>query len=603
LEDEIPREAQNLVLPIARLYTAILGRDPEPAGLNNWVNAIRGGTVTLESASLYFLSSPEASSKFGFATATNFDFVQKLYQLSLGRPGEKAGVDHWLEKLDKGLATRPEVANYFANSPENIAKVGSKHYVASDTALETLIPDSGSPSTATGTGIINLSSLDGTNGFHLKGVATSSQLYIPGLGNLKLGGDLAGNVVSSAGDVNGDGFDDMMISAPSARGGGAIYVVFGRASGFAADINLSDLNGTNGFYLKPVDKDFGTGGSINAAGDINGDGFGDVIIGADRAQLYAGTSYVVFGKASGFSSSMALSGLSGTNGFRFDGVRSFGYTGASVKSAGDINGDGFSDVIIGSSGGGNVFDTKDFKPGSSYIVFGKASEFPAIMSASDLNGRNGFSLTGEKAGDFLGVSVSSAGDVNADGLDDLIVGAMSVDPNFSSLGASYVVFGKASGFASNINLSTLNGTDGFRLHGYVEKGYTGVSVSSAGDVNGDGFTDLIIGRATPDGNKTDAGSAYVVFGKASGFAANIELSNLNGANGFRIDGVTAGDQTGRVVAAQMKPREQTVPAFETLHLPGGSLVSIDAASDFCGRESIRMLMRTNFVVPGAEARQ
>ncbi len=102
-----------------------------------------------------------------------------------------------------------------------------------------------------------------------------------------------------------------------------------------------------------------------------------------------------------------------------------------------------------------------------------------------------------------------------------------------------MVFGKASGFASSLNLSTLNGTTGFRLDGVKANDCSGHSVAGAGDVNGDGFADVIVGACGADPNGSDSGSSYVVFGKASGFASSLNLSTLNGATGFRLDGVAA----------------------------------------------------------------
>ena len=158
-------------------------------------------------------------------------------------------------------------------------------------------------------------------------------------------------------------------------------------------------------------------------------------------------------------------------------------------------------------------------------MFGKASGFAASLDLSCLDGTTGFELNGEAAGDYSGFSVASAGDVNGDGFADLIVGALSADAHGTDAGASYVVFGKASGFAANIDLSSLDGTNGFVLNGAAAGDQSGCSVAAAGDVNGDGFADLIVGAIGADSAGSDPGASYVVFGKASGFAANIDLSS------------------------------------------------------------------------------
>jgi hypothetical protein len=214
------------------------------------------------------------------------------------------------------------------------------------------------------------------------------------------------------------------------------------------------------------------------------------------------------------------------------------FSGFSVSSAGDVNGDGFDDLIVGA----RFADPNGSYSGSSYVVFGKSGGFASTLNLSTLDGTNGFRLDGVAAFDNSGISVSSAGDVNGDGFDDLIVGADRADPNgISNSGSSYVVFGKSGGFASTINLSTLDGTNGFRLDGVAAFDFSGISVSSAGDVNGDGFDDLIVGAYRADPNGIDSGSSYVVFGKSGGFAATINLSTLDGTNGFRLDGVAAFD--------------------------------------------------------------
>ena len=387
---------------------------------------------------------------------------------------------------------------------------------------------------------LNLSTLNGTNGFALNGIN---------------GRDISGNSVSSAGDINGDGFDDLIIGARGASpngisSSGQSYVVFGKSSGFSASLNLSTLNGTNGFAINGINSRDYSGFSVSSAGDVNGDGFDDLIIGAFGASpngFSSGQSYVVFGKSSGFGARLNLSTLNGTNGFIINGINSVDESGFSVSSAGDINGDGFDDLIIGAR---YASPNGISGSGQSYVVFGKSSGFGARLNLSTLNGTNGFALNGINSRDESGFSVSSAGDINGDGFDDLIIGTLDASPNgISSSGQSYVVFGKSSGFSASLNLSTLNGTNGFAINGINSRDYSGSSVSSAGDVNGDGFDDLIIGALDASPNGFRSGQSYVVFGKSSGFSSSLNLSTLNGTNGFALNGINANDISGSSVSS------------------------------------------------------
>ncbi|QSJ17059.1 FG-GAP repeat protein [Nostoc sp. UHCC 0702] len=317
-------------------------------------------------------------------------------------------------------------------------------------------------------------------------------------------------------------------------------------------LNLSDLNGSNGFVINGVDVFDYSGRSVSSAGDINGDGIHDLIIGASGAdsngQERAGSSYVVFGSSSGMSASLNLSSLDGSNGFVINGIDANDLSGRSVSSAGDINSDGFDDLIIGAS---FASPNGQNNAGSSYVVFGSSSGFDASLNLSSLDGSNGFVINGVNANDASGFSVSNAGDINSDGIDDLIIGAIGADPNGQFItGSSYVVFGSSSGFGASLNLSSLDGSNGFVVNGIDAYDGLGFSVSSAGDINGDGINDVVIGafNASPNG-QSSAGSSYVVFGSSSGFGANLNLSSLDGSNGFVINGIDVFGNSGTSVSS------------------------------------------------------
>lgn len=238
-----------------------------------------------------------------------------------------------------------------------------------------------------------------------------------------------------------------------------------------------------------------------------------------------------------------LAGLNGSNGFRLNGVGAYDRAGYGVSFVGDVNQDGFDDLLIGAPTA-NYNTVTDI--GVCYLVFGRPI-FPANFNLGALNGSNGFQINGIAAEDQACWAVAPAGDVNNDGYADFILGAPFADANGDSdAGQSYVIFGQAT-FTTPLNLGDLDGNNGFRLEGINPGDYAGGAVGGAGDLNHDGYDDLVIGArlADPAGN-SDAGEAYVVFGQAT-FSATFDLANLNGTNGFRLTGVGSGDLAGGAV--------------------------------------------------------
>jgi hypothetical protein len=394
---------------------------------------------------------------------------------------------------------------------------------------------------------------DGSKGFAVSGIVDQG----------KLGSQL---VYQPVGDVNGDGIDDLLLAAPGQSSSGVAppteayaYLIFGRSSGFPADLDLHSLDGVTGYVLHdPVAGD-STGFAGGGVGDLNHDGIPDLALGAIWAspagRLNAGETFVLYGGLAHLAAldladgvqdgHIELSALDGTNGFFINGAAG-DYSGRAV-GAGDVNGDHVDDLVIGANGGLPI------TYGRSYVVFGRDSaagqSFPATLELSSLNGSNGFVVPGIDPHGSLGNAVAKAGDVNGDGISDLVLGAMGASPSSgrAQAGETYVIFGRTS-FPASFNLTSLNGSNGFTVNGVATNDLLGYSVAGAGDVNGDGLADVAIGGVSVDGPAgANSGAAYVVFGRTGPFPASFDASTLNGLNGFAMFGAAAFESAGSTV--------------------------------------------------------
>ncbi len=243
------------------------------------------------------------------------------------------------------------------------------------------------------------------------------------------------------------------------------------------------------------------GTSVAPAGDVNGDGYADVIVGAPNALGANGAAYIFLGGPSGIPSggpSGAATVLTATQ---------FGSSfGQSVASAGDVNGDGYADVIVGAPG----YDAgQGYLEGAAFVFLGGSG---GIASGNESTAAA--RLESNQASAHLGQSVASAGDVNGDGYSDVIVGAVYYDDGQTDEGAAFVFLGGASGIANGNP-----GTAAAVLEANQTSAFFGGAVASAGDVNGDGYSDVIVGASSYDNGQADEGAAFIFLGSASGIAS------------------------------------------------------------------------------------
>jgi len=314
----------------------------------------------------------------------------------------------------------------------------------------------------------------------------------------EVGDDKAGYSLSNAGDVNDDGFGDMIIGANgndlAASDAGMAYVVYGPVAG-DFDLSYADRR-----LLGAAGGDE-AGFSVAGAGDVDGDGIDDLLVGAPYATAggaYVGAAFVVTGSETE-DGSLDLNEADA----RYIGINGGDQAGFSVASAGDFNDDGYGDFIVGAPG----YDIGGADSGGAFLVFGGTDAIcsgPGLCEDFELDDAD-VTFAGERNDDFAGSSVAGGTDIDGDGyLDDVVIGAEREDSGGSDAGAAYAMFGPLSG---KVDLSQSNG----KVKGEADTDMLGAAVSS-GDVTGDDIADMLLGAPQVDLAGTDDGAIYLVPG-------------------------------------------------------------------------------------------
>lgn len=411
---------------------------------------------------------------------------------------------------------------------------------------------------------------DANGDFDLNAIDEDNGVYqFNGISN----GDDAGYFVSSAGDVNNDGYNDILIGTRNIpKGGesnvGSVYLLFGRSTAdwkmlaTNGQYNLSDVLGdaNNTFQITGRDPGDRAGVSVASAGDVNNDGYDDILIGAhnaDEGSNNRGEVYLILGRSDVAWGTLMAGGqefdlddidLVGTsNVFRFIGRSGNDDLGEWVSSAGDVNNDGYDDILMGSEDA----DAGGLDAGEVYLVLGRSTAdwntLTDAVKAFDLNNihlagsTNMFRFIGRNPDDEAGGSVSSAGDVNNDGYDDILIGASTADGGGGNSGEVYLILGRSTANWFNLvdankdfNLDNISDANQMaRFFGKNGGHFLGGSASGIGDINNDGYDDLMMAAHYADGGGADSGEVYLFFGRNA-----VKWAELTDANGhFNLDDI------------------------------------------------------------------
>lgn len=311
--------------------------------------------------------------------------------------------------------------------------------------------------------------------------------------------------LGSVGDLDGDGLPDFIFGAPGdddkAVDAGRVFVQLGAPSP-GATLTVSDS--LTNIIIDGVNAGDQAGAAVGSIGDLNGDGRGEILVGApgmeNGAAVDAGAAFVIWGMASPGGVDLGDPFSAGGDGFVMKGEAAGDAAGTALASVTDLNGDGKAEIVVGSPGN----DAGGADAGAAYVVWGKATG-TIVRLTNVATGTGGYKIVGEAAGDGAGRVVGTVGDLNGDGKAEILIGAPDSNAGGAQSGAVYVVLGKST--TSKVLLGTVaGGAGGFRINGMAGD-QAGSALTGLGDVNGDGKADILVGAPGSD-------SAYVVFGKS-----------------------------------------------------------------------------------------